>query len=41
MNKYEFFKNIQNNNDLRSMLLDDYLKYFIMKLLEKNEIDCK
>ena len=28
LNKYEFFQNIQNNNDLRSMLLEDYLKYF-------------
>ena len=41
MNKYEFFQNIENNNDLRSMLLEDYLKYFIIILLEKNEIDCK
>ena len=41
LNKYEFFQNIQNNNDLRSMLLEDYLKYFIMTLLENDEIDCK
>ena len=41
LNKYEFFQNIQNNNDLRSMLLEDYLKYFIIILSEKNEIDFK
>ena len=41
INKDEFFQNIYNNNNLANMLLEDYLKYFIIKFLEKNEIDFK
>jgi len=41
INKDEYFQNIQNNNNLKRMLLEDYLKYFIIKFLEKNEIDFK
>ena len=41
INKDEFFQNIQNNNILKGMLLEDYFKYFIIKFLEKNEIDSK
>ena len=41
INKDDFFQNIENNNNLKSMLLEDYLKYFIIKFLEKNEIDLK
>ena len=43
MNKpeYEFFKRIfyQDNNDIKLFLLEDYLKYFIIKYLEKKEIN--
>ena len=41
INKDYYFQNIQNNNILKNMLLEDYLKYFIIKFLEKNEIDLK
>ena len=43
MNKYDFFKNIyiQNNKEISNLLLNDYLKYFIIRYLEKNEVNCK
>ena len=41
INKNELIRNIQNNNDLKSLLLEDYLKYFIIILFEKEEIDYK
>ena len=41
INKNEFIGNIQNNNDLKSLLLEDYLKYFIIILFEKDEINYK
>ena len=43
INKYEFYKIIytQNNEDLKNLLLDEYLKYFIIKYLEKKEVDYK
>ena len=41
INKSEFFQNFQNNNNLKGMLLEDYLKYFIIILFQKDEIDYK
>jgi len=41
INKYEFFQNFQNNNNLKGMLLEDYLKYYIITLFAKDEIDYK
>jgi len=41
INKNEFFQNFQNNNNLKGMLLEDYLKYFIITLFKKDEIDYK
>jgi hypothetical protein len=41
INKNEYIRNIQNNNDLKSLLLEDYLKYFIIILFEKDEIKYK
>jgi hypothetical protein len=41
INKNEFFQHFQNNNNLKGMLLEDYLKYFIMILFKKDEIDYK
>ena len=41
INKNEFILNIQNNNDLKKLLLEDYLKYFITIMFEKDEIDYK
>ena len=41
INKYEFFKMIfsQNNNDIKKFILEDYLRYFIIKLSENKELD--
>ena len=43
IDKYDFFKAIfcQDNNDIKKMLFEDYLKYFIIKYSEKKEIDYK
>ena len=41
INKYDIFKAIfhQNNNELNLMLLDDYLKYYIIIYSEKNNFN--
>ena len=43
MEKIELFKSIYNQNDeeLKKMILNDYLKYFIILYLEKKETDYK
>ena len=43
MEKNELFKSIYNQNDeeLKKMILNDYLKYFIVLYLEKKETDYK
>ena len=43
INKYEFFKVFytQNNEELKILILDEFLKYFIIKYLEKKEVDYK
>ena len=43
INKYEFFKIIysQNNEEFKSLFLEEYLKYFVIKYLEKKEVDYK
>ena len=43
LNKHELFKNIysQNNEELKKLLLEEYLKYFIIKYLEKKVVDYK
>ena len=42
MNKQEFFKVIFNSKELlKKMILHDYLKYFIIKYIEKKEVDYK
>ena len=39
INKIELFKTIfnQNNNELKEMILNDYLKYYIIKFIEKKD----
>ena len=41
MNKQELFKIIynQNNIELKQLLLEEYLKYFVIKYLEKKNVD--
>ena len=43
INKYEIFKIIYNQEDekLKTLLLEDYLKYFIIRALEDKETDYK
>ena len=43
IDKYEFFKNIydKKKNILKKLLLEDYLRFFVIKFLEKNVIDYK
>ena len=41
LNKYELFKAIlnQKNDELTKILFDEYLKYFVIKYLEKNQVN--
>ena len=41
MNKNDLFKSIysQNNEELKAIILEDYLKYFIIKYIEKKNIN--
>ena len=43
MNKHEIFKIIysQNNEELKNLMLEEYLKYFVIKYLEKKEVNYK
>ncbi len=43
MNKHELFKMIyfQNNDELKNLMLEEYLKYFVIQYLEKKEVDYK
>jgi len=43
INKQEYLKAIynENNNQLKKMILNDYLKYFIIKYIEKKEVNYK
>ena len=43
INKYEFFKVIysQNSEELKKLLLEEYLKYYVIKYIEKRNVDYK
>ena len=41
LNKYDFFKEIYNKNivQLKTLITEDYLKYYIIKIIDKKETD--